>query len=73
MTAQAQQILNDAVHLSPMERAELVEKILASFNFSNRNDIDASWAIEVENRIDAYDQGKIKLRTADEVFDKINK
>jgi len=73
MTTQAQQVLNDAVHLSPIERAELVEKILSSFNFSARNDIDASWALEAEQRIDAYDNGEIKVSSVNEVFDRINK
>lgn len=73
MTTQAQQVLNDAVHLSPIERAELVEKILSSFNFSARNDIDESWALEAEERVDAYDSGEIELSSVAEVFDRINK
>jgi hypothetical protein len=33
MTAQATQVLEEALHLSPLERAELIERIFASFSF----------------------------------------
>jgi len=59
MTAQAQQVLEEAVGLPPIERAELVESILASFDFPPRKEIDAMWAQEAENRIDAYDRGEL--------------
>ena len=42
MTLQSQKILNEALDLSPTERAELVEQILASFEFPARKDIDAA-------------------------------
>ena len=66
-------ILEKAIHLPPVERAELVEQILSSFNFPSRNEIDALWAKEAEDRIDAYDQGKIKAIPASQVFEKINR
>ena len=56
-----------------MERAELVEQILSSFDFPSRNEIDALWAKEAEDRIDAYDQGKIKAIPASRVFERINR
>ncbi len=73
MTAQAQQVLEKAIHLPPVERAELVEQILSSFDFPSRGEIDALWAQEAEDRIDAYDQGKIKSTPASRVFEKINR
>lgn len=73
MTAQAQQVLEKAIHLPPVERAELVEQILSSFDFPSRGEIDALWAQEAEDRIDAYDQGKIKSPPASRVFEKINR
>lgn len=71
MDSQAQQILQEALRLSPMERAELVEGILASFVFPARKAIDESWAKEAEDRIDAYENGEIQSRTAAEVFARI--
>lgn len=73
MTAQAQRVLEKAIHLPPVERAELVEQILSSFDFPSRNEIDALWAKEAEDRIDAYDQGKIKAIPASRVFERINR
>ncbi len=73
MTSQSQKILNEALDLSPLERAELVEQILASFEFPARKDIDAAWAQEAEERIDAYERGEIGTTPSDEVIKEINK
>ena len=72
MTAQTEQVLEDAMHLPPVERAELVEKILSSFDFPARDEIDALWAREAEDRIDAYGKGMIRTTPAEKVFEKIN-
>jgi hypothetical protein len=42
MTPQSQQILREALDLPPVDRAELVEQILASFEFPARQEIDAA-------------------------------
>ena len=73
MTAQTQQVLEKAIHLPPVERAELVEQIISSFDFPSREEIDALWAKEAEDRIDAYDRGEIKAIPASQVFEKINR
>ena len=73
MTAEAKKVLERALTLLPVERAELVEQILSSFEFPSRGKIDALWAKEAEARIDAYDQKKIKATPASKVFDKIDK
>jgi len=73
MTVQTQQVLEKAIHLPPVERAELVEQILSSFDRPFRDEIDALWAKETEDRIDAYDQGKIKAIPASQVFERINR
>ena len=54
-----------------MERAEIVEKILSSFEFPERRSIDELWAKEAEDRIHAYETGKIPSIPAKDVFDKI--
>ncbi len=73
MTVQTQQVLERAVRLPPVDRAELVEQILSSFDRPSREEIDALWAKEAEDRIDAYDQGKIKAIPVSQVFEKINR
>ena len=72
MTVESQQVLREALDLPPVERAELVEEILASFNFLDRQKIDTLWAKEVEDRINAYDVGIINTISAKKVFDRID-
>ena len=67
------QILSEALKLPPVERAELVENLLSSFEFASREKIDALWAQESESRIDAFDRGGISAIPAKEVFAKIEK
>jgi len=72
MTPQSQQILREALELPPIDRAELVEQILASFEFPARQDIDAAWAQEAEDRIDAYERREISSSPANKVFKDID-
>ncbi len=73
MTPQSKQILREALDLPPIDRAELVEQILASFEFPARQDIDAAWAQEAEDRIDAYERGEIGSSPANKVFKDIDR
>ncbi|HPC94686.1 MAG TPA: addiction module protein [Sedimentisphaerales bacterium] len=73
MTPQSEQVLRDALALTPTDRAELVEQILASFEFPARKDIDAVWAREVEARIDACERGQIRTTPAEDVFEEIDR
>ena len=72
MTPESEQILREALDLPPVDRAELVEQILASFEFPARKDIDAAWGRESEDRIDAYERGEIGSSPAGEVFREID-
>lgn len=73
MTADTKQILKRALSLSPIERAELIEKLFHSFEFSDRKSIDSLWADEAEKRIDAFEKGSLLARSAKKVFKKIEK
>ena len=63
------EILKDALNLRPAERAELIDKLLSSLDNPDKK-IDELWAKEAEDRIEAYDQGKIKALTLKEVLQK---
>jgi len=65
-------ILNQALKLPSVERAQLIEDILESFEFGARDKIDMVWALEAEKRIDAYNEKRIKKISAKQVFKKIN-
>jgi len=66
-------LLEEALKLSPMERAELVENLLSSFEFRSRKTIDALWAQESEDRIDSFERGEITAIPAEQVFAEIEK
>lgn len=73
MSKVGEQILAEARKLSPIERAELIENLLTSFDFPSRKIIDDLWAQEVEDRIDAFERGEIATISAEDVFAKIEK
>ena len=58
MPSLARTVMNEALALPPLERAGLIEELLASFDRQLRNAVDSAWAIEAERRIDAYDAGE---------------
>ncbi|MDC7226175.1 MAG: addiction module protein [Spirochaetales bacterium] len=65
-------IFKEAVNLSPMDKAQLVETILSSFNFQDRLEIDLAWAKEAENRLKAIENGEMETVSMEEVFSSIN-
>jgi putative addiction module component (TIGR02574 family) len=58
-----------------MERAELLEHLLSSFDreSSVTADIETAWLSEARERMVAYQHGEISARPADEVFFEINR
>jgi putative addiction module component (TIGR02574 family) len=62
-------ILKDALTLSPSEKAQLIDKLISTLDKSDK-EIDKLWAEEVEDRLDAYDQGKIKAISLEKVLQK---
>jgi putative addiction module component (TIGR02574 family) len=73
MPKHGKQILTEALKLPPVERAELVENLLTSFEFQSRKRIDALWAEEAEKRIDAFEHGEMATIPAKDVFTEIEK
>jgi putative addiction module component (TIGR02574 family) len=64
-------LLEEALKLPPVERAELVEILLSSFEFRSRKTIDHLWAQEAEDRIRAFENGVIQTTPAEKVFEEI--
>lgn len=77
MKSATQNIFEQALHLKPVERAELIDKLFHSFDKGHDQRIDALWAVEAESRIDAFDAGQISSDSPDTVidavFERINK
>lgn len=62
-------IFKEALSLKPTLKAELIDKLLSSLDKSDQ-EIDKLWIKEAEERIDAYDQGKIKAVYLEKVLQK---
>ncbi len=72
MTDRGTELLNEALELSPTERAEFAEQLLSSLETTSDKRIDELWAIEAEQRIDAYQRGELRSTPARQVFDEIS-
>jgi putative addiction module component (TIGR02574 family) len=73
MSASSEQILRQALGLSPEDRAEIVERLLASFQAPPDPLLDDLWAREAEDRLDAYDRGELGAVPAEDVFARIER
>ena len=67
--ADPNEVLKEALTLEPAQKAELIDKLLLSLDKPDK-EIDELWAKEAESRIDAYEKGKIKAITLEEVLEK---
>jgi putative addiction module component (TIGR02574 family) len=73
MSANSELILEQALALSPKDRAEIAERLLASFQVPPDPLLNELWAQEAEERLDAYDRGELGAVTAEEVFARIER
>ena len=60
-------ILEEAISLQPLEKAELVDSLIASLDKSD-NALDQLWAKEAESRLAAYKKGELKSISLSEVL-----
>jgi len=67
MTDSTRQILQQAIQPSVLDRAALVEGLIASLDKPD-NRLDTLWLKEAEDRMNAYRAGELAAVDADEVF-----
>lgn len=67
LSANVQQILQQALALPATDRASIAEELLSSLDLPDPR-IDQLWAIEAEDRIAAFERGEMKTVSEDEVF-----
>ena len=72
MAAKSQKILKEALTLPFKERATLVDDLLASLDQPDE-EIDSLWRKEVDDRVTAYQAGKMRAIKLDEVLSKYRK
>jgi putative addiction module component (TIGR02574 family) len=75
MTQITEQLLNQALQLSPSEREELAEQLYLSLDSSldSQEVVDAAWDEEITQRIVDVDSGQVTLFTQGQVHDDIRK
>lgn len=54
--------------LPPSDRARLADRLLQSLESPDQAQIDEAWALEIERRIRAIDEGKVQLIPGEEVI-----
>lgn len=73
MSANAEKILQEALSLPAEDRAEVLERLLATFQEPPAPELDKLWAQEAEDRIDAYNRGELGAVSAEEVFARVDR
>jgi putative addiction module component (TIGR02574 family) len=68
MSKSSSNVVSEAMALPPKSKAKLAEMLLASLDDAEQREIDAAWAKEAEDRIDAFEAGKARAIPASVVF-----
>jgi putative addiction module component (TIGR02574 family) len=67
MPTDTKEVLETALALPAIDRAAIVESLLASLDQPDAG-MDESWAVEAKERLAAVDAGQMKVIPANEVF-----
>jgi len=67
MTDKTQTIVEQALKLSPTERAEVAEQLLASLDEALDSDVEKAWQEEVQQRLQQVERGEVKTIPWEEV------
>jgi len=68
MNSTAEQVMTEALGLSPSLRAFVAERLIESLDIPDAAPLSAKWKEEVRGRCAELDRGTVVLRTADQVF-----
>ncbi len=69
MAMQTDELLKKSLELPPVERANLVDKLLSSLDKPDKT-IDDLWKKEIGKRLNAYESGKMETVSVEEVLAK---
>ena len=72
MSTDTKEILDRALALPDMDKAQIVDELLSSLDPPDE-EIDTLWRKEVEDRIRAYNAGALKSVSLEEVLSKYQK
>ena len=72
MSTTSDQIIQQVLALPLEERAQLIERLLATFETPPDPALDQLWANEAHDRLDAYDRGELDAVSIEDVFRQID-
>ena len=72
MSTTSEEILRQVLALPLEERAQLIERLLATFETPPNPALDELWANEAHDRLDAYDRGELEAVSIEDVFRQID-
>jgi putative addiction module component (TIGR02574 family) len=61
MSETTQQLLNDALRLSTVDRAQLAALLIESLDESPDPGADDAWSVEIEHRLAEIDRGDVSM------------
>ncbi|MDO9120025.1 MAG: addiction module protein [Nitrospira sp.] len=67
MTDKSQAIVEQALKLSPTERAEVAEKLIVSLDEAPDIDVEQAWQEEIQQRLQQIERGEVKTIPWEEV------
>ncbi|MDE3040079.1 MAG: addiction module protein [Nitrospirota bacterium] len=67
MTDKTQAIVEQALKLSPTERADVAEQLLASLDEALDSDVEKAWQEEVQRRLQQVERGEVNTIPWEEV------
>ena len=67
MTDKTQAIVEQSLKLSPPERADVAEQLLASLDDALDSDVEKAWQEEVQQRLQQVERGEVKAIPWEEV------
>ncbi len=71
MALKMKKIEEEALQLSSHERAQLAEHLIHSLDEKEDLDAERLWVAEAESRYQKYKEGKVKAKSADQVFKEV--
>lgn len=73
MSKATDDILTNAMRLSPTERAELAAALLASLDGEPEEAVEAAWAVEIQRRVERVRSGTAKGRSWTDVRERLER
>ncbi len=73
MTDKTQAIVEQALKLSPTERAEVAEQLIASLDEVPDTDVEQAWQEEIQKRLHQIEHGEVELIDSDTVMAELRK